>query len=119
MPGSTDHAVKHVTTEPAKPTPQTNSTMSSAHDMETTTSDQMPQKSTKMKTCCESGKTCVPILSAFVSARKSKIDTVTVFSKLENPAVPNNPYEIVKANYENDVKYINVRLEKFESLQEW
>ena len=115
---STDHIVKHVTTEPAKPTPQTNLTMSSAHDVESSTSSQLSSKPGHVKTCCESGK---PVFkrSTFVSARKENIDSVGLFSKLETPAVPNNPYELVKANYENDVKYIYVRLEKFENLQKW
>ena len=119
VPGSTDYTVKHVTTEPAKPSSQTNSTMSSAHDMESTTSDQMPVKSQNVKSCCESGKPYVFKRSTFASARKENIDSVGLFSKLEHPAVPNNPCKIVKANCENDVKYIYVRLEKFESLQKW
>ena len=119
VPGSSDHTVKHVTTEPAKPSLQTNSAMSSAHDMESTTSSQLPLKFGNVKSCCESGKPYVSKGSTFVSARKENIDSVGLFSKLENSSVPNNPCEIVKANCENDVKYIYVRLEKFESLQKW
>ena len=93
--------------------------MSSAHHMESTTSSQLPSKPGHVKTCCESGKPYVSKGPTFISARKENIDSVGLFSKLENPAVPNNPYEIVKTSGENDVKYIYVRLAKLESLQKW
>ena len=119
VPGSTDHTIKHVITKPTQPSSQINSTMSSAHHMESTTSSQLSSKPGHVKTCCESGKPYVSKGPTFISARKENIDSVGLFSKLETPAVPNNPYEIVKTSGENDVKYIYVRLEKFESLQKW